>query len=234
MSKDYTVIDNEQRWDELSTVWQSVDGETEKVTATRLSHYLEVIRKKERKDLFELIIDIVVGGLLCWFGVEIAIEFLTLFPLWPNEEETNQLTEGINNTPMPTIEIIGLYSFYLIFSLGPILLGIWTALFSYRARQNSWKKAVLNSASPASWFTEYYQHKIKLCKIGKTVSLAIGTMFLLSFLLLFSTGSRIDFSNYYESFLRFGLFVLFPLSIYLVAVWQEKRFQAKRDELIGR
>ncbi|WP_196139768.1 hypothetical protein [Aliikangiella sp. G2MR2-5] len=190
----------------------------------RLNSYIEAIRKKERKQLMEAILDFVVGFLLLSFGVSLAIDAFTFVPGLSEVIELSDKKYDIGQPPG-----IDLFIFYHTSWIAFIFLGLYLPIASFKTRFGFWKKQALEASSANQWFEEYYTRKIKLCKIGKRLGISL---FLLSsfwnILFLITDRKTMTFSMNYDVFVSFLIMFVFPLSIYWVASWQEKRIQLKK------
>jgi magnesium-transporting ATPase (P-type) len=235
---DSNDLSNSDDWQQLSTVWQSqqADDELSNDSETKVNIHLKNIHKKERRDKWEFVIDIMIAGLFLGLALATTVEFFSFhpaWPLWPNEDIVNKVRNGITGESMGYDFVVTNYLFYYLTILICLSLASLIMWRSYKIRQVYKNDKAIGTANPSVWFSKYYKHKIALCKTGKLVGLSLAIFFITLFIITSSLRECLFSASLYESFLRFNLVIVLPLSIYLAALWQEKKFKQLQSKSLS-
>jgi|GEM_PF-2965376 len=223
-----------ESWDELTEIWQGKlpDGFKEHNRKKKWSDYLENIRRMERREMSELMLDIVIGFSFIALGVATAISFFDFYPLVPDREFLSSGRNWLTGKPESSDFILTLYLISYITIFGFIALGVFISVRAYWLRKIQWEQTILSFAHAGEWFMRFFDNKIKLCRLSKQVAICLAIILWSAFIIArILTERPINFSDLHLLVARIGLLVILPLSIYLVAQWQEKKFSNRRQKI---
>ncbi|MCJ8319363.1 MAG: hypothetical protein MJK12_07000 [Colwellia sp.] len=205
-------------WQQLQAQWQTqADSLSADQFEQRLNKYINLIRKKNLIEIIELIFDLFVGGLIIWFALN---SMLNDFSVMKGIKSPSQFMQMITALTL-------LYG-------GLIAIGVVIPFLSIRFRRQLWNKNSIADQSSKLWITNYFDGKIKQCLIGRVIGVLIAITFWFPILFLcISQGYVNGWDSPYDISFRFTTFVLFPLSIYLVALWQKKKFVKLKEQVLS-